>query len=437
MREVLILSGKILLLAALVLHAFYIGYCLVRKSYQPRAKYTLYVCAFGLMLMFLLLGVIQWDFRWKPLLLGSGLAALYSLAALLRRRREKPFHAVKAAASVALSCLLTFALLLPALMFPPYTLPAPGGEYRVLTAERSYYDDTRIETYDASGHAREVNVGFWYPDTDTGRFPLILFDHGFCGIKDSNESTFIELASHGYVVCSIDHPYQSFYSTNSQGKTTLIDRGYLSEYAQTGDDLEENVRLLLKWLELRVADTNFVLDTVLAQEGGFYSLVDRDSIGIFGHSLGGATAAALGRVRGGIDAVVNLDGPMAYEITGLDAGAYTTRAQPYPAPILSIYSQYLYENGLEQKDPLYQVNRLASATAPAFYEVVLEGARHMNLTDLVLFSPFLASVLDSGRKADIDPYECLSSMNRVILKFFDSTLKDAGGFKAPGVSSMP
>lgn len=431
------MSGKLLLLAALILHAVYIGYCLAKKSHQPRIKHVLYLSAFGLMLLFLLFGVIQWDFRWKPLLLGAGAIALYSLTALLLHRRQKPFHAVRSVSSVLLSCLLTFALLLPALLFPSYTLPPPSGKYQVLTAEASYYDDTRVETYDDSGRAREVNVGFWYPDTDIGSFPLILFDHGFCGIKESNESTFIELASQGYVVCSIDHPYQSFYTTNVQGKTTLIDQGYLREYGQTGDDLAENARLLLKWLDIRVADTNFVLDTVLTEEGGFYSLVDPGSIGIFGHSLGGATAAAIGRVRGGIDAVINLDGPMAYEITGLDAGAYTIRPQPYPAPILSIYSQYLYEKGLEPKDPLYQVNRLASATAPASYEFVLEGAQHMSLTDLVLFSPFLASVLDSGRKAETDPYECLEKMNQVILAFFDSMLKDNGSFEAPGASSVP
>lgn len=431
------MSGKLLLLAALILHAVYIGYCLAKKSHQPRIKHVLYLSAFGLMLLFLLFGVIQWDFRWKPLLLGAGAIALYSLTALLLRRRQKPFYVVRAVSSVLLSCLLTFALLLPALLFPPYTLPPPRGKYQVLTAEASYYDDTRVETYDDSGRAREVNVGFWYPDTDIGSFPLILFDHGFCGIKESNESTFIELASQGYVVCSIDHPYQSFYTTNVQGKTTVIDQGYLREYGQTGDDLAENARLLLKWLDIRVADTNFVLDTVLTEEGGFYSLVDRGSIGIFGHSLGGATAAAIGRVRGGIDAVINLDGPMAYEITGLDAGAYTIRPQPYPAPILSIYSQYLYEKGLEPKDPLYQVNRLASATAPASYEFVLEGAQHMSLTDLVLFSPFLASVLDSGRKAEADPYKCLEKMNQVILAFFDSMLKDNGSFETPGASSVP
>ena len=428
--------GKILLLAALIINVVYIGYCLIKKSYQPKAKHMIYFSAFGLVLIFLLFGVIHWDFRWKPLIFGLGLMALYSLIAWFKKSKEKPFHIVKAIVSGLLSFLLVFAFLLPALLFPPYTLPAPSGEYQVLTAEISYYDDKRIETYNDSGSVREVNVGFWYPDTDSGNFPLIIFDHGFCGIKNSNESTFIELASNGYVVCSIDHPYQSFYSTNSQEKTTFIDQGYLREYSQIGDDMEEDVKLLLKWLELRVSDTKFVVDTILAQNDSFYSLVNKDSIGIFGHSLGGATAAALARVCNDIDAVINLDGPMAYEITGFDSGNYTINPQPYPVPILSIYSQYLYENGIEQKDPLYQVNRLASATAPAYYEVVLKGAQHMNLTDLVLFSPFLASVLDSGRKADADSYECLKIMNRVILEFFDSTLKDRGVFEVPEVYSV-
>ncbi len=59
---------------------------------------------------------------------------------------------------------------------------------------------------------RQVNVEFWYPSDGGGKYPLVVFSHGALGIKTSNTSTFIELASHGYVVCSIDHPYQALFT---------------------------------------------------------------------------------------------------------------------------------------------------------------------------------------------------------------------------------
>lgn len=424
--------GTIFLLIALAVQIGYTGYCVFKKSYQPKAKHILRFSAFAIMVIFLLLGIIHWDFRWKPLFFCLSFMAILSLTALLRRAEAKTFRIGRAIVSGLLSFLLVFTGLMPALLFPPYTLLAPGGRYTVLTEEASYYDDSRIETYDNSGRAREVNVKFWYPDTQGEGFPLIIFDHGFCGIKDSNESSFLELASHGYVVCSIDHPYQSFYTINEQGETTIISNSYLQEYRQLGDDPDKNLDLLQKWLDIRVADANLVIDTILAQEGGLYSLIDKEVIGVFGHSLGGATATALARVSGDIDAVINLDGPMPYEIIGVEDGEYTVNSQPYPVPILNIYSQYLYDNGIMQDDPLYKVNRMVSATAPAHYDVVLEGTQHMNLTDLVLFSPVLAGLLDGGRKANADAYDCLQTMNQVIVEFFDSTLKHERAFEAAG-----
>ena len=49
----------------------------------------------------------------------------------------------------------------------------------------------------------------------------------------------------------------------------------------------------------------------------------------------------------------------------------------------------------------------------------------MNYTDLPLFSPALASVLGAG---EIDSTHCITTMNEIVLAFFDCYLKDAGMF---------
>ena len=139
------------------------------------------------------------------------------------------------------------------------------------------------------------------------------------------------------------------------------------------------------------------------------------------------------RVRNDIDAVVNIDAPMLCEFTGVQGDQYTFNEEPYPAPVLNIYSEYLYENGILREDPDYVANRLAQATAPASYEVVFTGAQHMSLTDLSLFSPILANMLNGVGTAEVDPYECIETMNSVILEFFDCYLKDDGIFTSEGI----
>lgn len=67
---------------------------------------------------------------------------------------------------------------------------------------------------------------FWYPKNADGTYPLLVFSHGAYGIKTSNGSTFTELASHGYVVVSIDHPYHSFYTQSEDGIVTMINSDF-------------------------------------------------------------------------------------------------------------------------------------------------------------------------------------------------------------------
>jgi predicted dienelactone hydrolase len=103
--------------------------------------------------------------------------------------------------------MLVFALV-PALVFPQHKSPQVTGPYEVATATYTYIDKNRIEEFTDTGKNRFVNVAFWYPQNADRTYPLLVFSHGANGIKGSNTSTYTELASHGYVVCSIDHPYR-------------------------------------------------------------------------------------------------------------------------------------------------------------------------------------------------------------------------------------
>lgn len=76
-----------------------------------------------------------------------------------------------------------------------------------------------------------------------------------------------ELASHGYVVCSINHTYQCFYTTDEDGHTTLMDKGYMNEIKAENarSNRQQSYEYYQKWMKIRTGDINFVIDYILAE----------------------------------------------------------------------------------------------------------------------------------------------------------------------------
>ena len=156
--------------------------------------------------------------------------------------------------------LLTLAMI-PAFLFPGYDGLETTGAYDVKLAQAILVDDSRVETFESDGSCREVPVYIYYPDTESGRFPLILFSHGAFGYYQSNTSTYMELASHGYVVVSMDHPYHSFFTKDTAGRTILVDRGFLDEVQKVDTESvseSETLDISSKWLSIRMADMGLV-----------------------------------------------------------------------------------------------------------------------------------------------------------------------------------
>lgn len=153
------------------------------------------------------------------------------------------------------------------LLFPKVTPIETTGEYRIKRQDSFYTDTSRLETYADDGSYRELPVSFWYPAEyqETQGCPLVVFSHGSFGMKDSNETLYRELASHGYVVCSIDHTYQCFSTKLSNGKTIRLSKEFIKEIAADSpkDKPEQSLLHFEKWMNIRTGDINFVLDTVI------------------------------------------------------------------------------------------------------------------------------------------------------------------------------
>ncbi len=406
---------------------------LITKDRQTRALHLLRIGAFAAFSILLLSGVYWWGFRWMGLFALLGILAAISAVSLLHPRSgksEKPFKRRTAVLRCINGCVLLAFCILPGMLFPQSPALQPTGGYDVASHSVTYVDAARKDPFSTEGESRKLTVQLWYPtNADSSvTYPLVVFSHGSFGYRGSNRSTFEDLASNGYVVCSIDHSSHSFFAQHTDGATTLVNTEFLNDVLQaTNDKLDARTTYekSREWLDLRCADMNFILDEILRNADGkipqpVHSLIDTGKVGLFGHSLGGATAAQLGREREDVDAVIVVDGTMLGEEIGFEDGQPVQNPQPYPVPLLNLYNESHYTQA-QQLGTAYD-NLSASALASESYDVMIKGSGHLNFTDLPLFSPPLAAMLGTG---SVDSRTCIQTMNRVTLDFFNHTLKGA------------
>lgn len=413
------------------------------------------VCAGELILfliMLLLPGIdlgIRFKFLFVVLIIRTIIAGI---GFIIIRKNEKS----KKIVSIVLSCILSIIIIVfsmvPSYVFADYKGLPTTGKYSTVMAKAILVDDNRIETFEEDGSYREVPVYFFFPETDAAeQFPIVFFSHGAFGYYQSNYSTYEELASNGYVVVSVEHPYHSMFTKDTTGKTITVDGEMFNNTMRIQDTsdgtiTEEEVYDITKeWIDLRLADANFVIDTIeqatkdnnLTKEwnvGGsdaeqlmkMLPMIDCEHIGFMGHSLGGATAVSIGRIRDDIDAVIDLDGTMLGEILYVENGVDVVNDEPYPVPLLSIDNQEHHDSKLESlKNGEVYANNVVHENAVIGYNTYIKESGHMNFTDLPMFSPTLASMLGVG---EVDSVECMKTVNQLTLNFFDTYLKGIGDF---------
>ncbi|MFL0364106.1 alpha/beta hydrolase family protein [Pseudobacillus sp. 179-B 2D1 NHS] len=427
--------GTLLLCIALIFEVTFAIYCIVTKKNYKKIKNWLRIAIFIAFAILTLSSVIMWSFRWVLLATLLFLLAATGTVALIRNKTKTQKYKTSSIVwkSIFMIVILVLALT-PAIVFPQHPSPKVTGKYEVATAAYTYMDKKRVEEFSDKGQNRFVNVEFWYPKNAHGTYPLLVFSHGAYGIKASNTSTYTELASHGYVVVSIDHPYHSFYTASADGTKTFINTDYNREVSNINKEgiytNEELYGLIQKWMKLRTDDMNFVIDTILkkakSDNDSVYQKINTEKIGVFGHSMGGAASVWLGRVRNDIDAVVNIDAPFFSELLyKKDIDDFVASKKPYNIPLFNIYSDDVWKQ--LGSNSTYVANKLDNQNFKEAYTIHFQGAKHLSLTDLPLFSPLLANSLQGG-KADINKYYCIETENELILKFFDYELKGIGHF---------
>jgi dienelactone hydrolase len=379
-----------------------------------------------------------------------------------------------------------------------FELPSPTGRFPVATTTWRLTDRSRPETFTESGAFRNVEVLAWYPsaaprrgelapylreglpevrtfaslfgaaDTifnalegvqthaeldaapaGTGRrFPVLLFAHGYTGIPSAYTALLEDLASHGYAVLSVVHPYEATAATLADGRVvTMLDNAgnprppILEVFGEWGREDEtmaavtratdeaEQLRLLRGYLSglhktdlaLRrwVDDTKLVLDRLSSvapksPAGRLVARLDLSRLGVLGHSMGGVTAGQFcvedRRCRAGL----NLDGIPQYG-TMIDT--------PLQRPFLMVYSARPGRIGAS--DAIYR------RAARPYYRVDVRDTRHLDFSDMAFWGGPLRERPVLG---PIAPARVAEITGAIVRQYFDQELL---GQRSPLLAGTP
>ncbi|MFX0580647.1 alpha/beta hydrolase family protein [Nocardia nepalensis] len=254
--------------------------------------------------------------------------------------------------------LLAVIAIVPWSILPVPTLPEPSGRYRVGSQIFRWIDQQRPETAtDSTTDRRNVVVQAWYPtevasgrqyvylagldrlpgrvaripgfvmsnyasiDThayadvpisaERARWPVVLFSPGYGAPRAFYTGLVSDLASRGFVVLAIDHPYEA-------AVTELADGTIATQVENFPDNDADGERYMIDQLEVRRGDLSFVIDQLDRPEavGSLADRLDTDHIAAIGHSFGGASAIAAAADDPRIKAAANIDGTLYGDIPG-------------------------------------------------------------------------------------------------------------------------
>jgi dienelactone hydrolase len=352
------------------------------------------------------------------------------------------------------------------IVLPVFRLPAPTGPFKVGTQTRHITDESRRDQFaDCPDSARELIIQIWYPadpsvgDLATapyrdkrittlkdahfalakshsilgarlahleGGYPVLLYTPSWSGIRTECTVQVEELASHGYVVVGIDHPYSSRIVAFPDGR--IVRRKFIgNEDYSSQAAVEAFVKTADQQVELRARDARFVLDTLEHlnandPEGLLAGSLDLARIGIFGFSLGGGTAAQAcwldRRFRAGLDMGGMIAGESAKEGT----------LSPFFFMFEGLYESHPYKSETDtshfdakkRRDIEFTWKQFAlmkrSLSEYGGYWMVIHGIKHRDFCDSPFFSP-----LRHGR---VNPARIARIISRYALAFFNKHLKN-------------
>lgn len=363
-------------------------------------------------------------------------------------------------------------------------LPKPTGQYFVGTENLFFTDTTRKEKLTLKwSDKRSLQVKIWYPADEKGekenmylkdyssttlwenykifnddkvffdslkkyktfsfenipvsqkeeKFPVIIFSPGYYfGLDDFYSAQMENLASHGYFVVSITHPYDQVIANTAEGKVLKINKyrmtkAYLqwkkvefmhkknpdtTNTKQTNRILKAYLRgmkVFDKSVRLWVKDAQYILDTLEKINNQFvtdrlYGKMDFSKVGTLGQSVGGAVSGQLCYVDSNIKAGVNLDCFQFGDLYKNEMKKPFMLLQSDSYPLWAIANKIIY-----------------SKTTP-FYSIHVNNSRHFVFSDCSIF-PVKINEKMNALIGNGDNNGNIKRINTYIVDFFNHYLK--------------
>jgi predicted dienelactone hydrolase len=346
---------------------------------------------------------------------------------------------------------------------PATPLPAPTGPFAVGRSTYFWTDAARSEpqTDDPQDH-RALRVDVWYPAAagsqephapyfddlkalgiraslfrftkthartgaplaeGTARFPVILVSPGMGSNGFQYTSLVEELVSHGYVVATIDHPFQSWVIVYPDGRKVSV----AHTPKEAPSDPAQGLARYRESVAARSADLRFALDQLALLDRGqgdprFAGRLDLQRVGVLGHSIGGVAAAEACHDDARFRAAANLDGHAASLPFLLDAEGRGPQqpfleitdgnAQPSDEQLAAAkQSREDVERQLAEIDD--RVRAKLQSVAGGSYRVTIPGIKHDSFSDMALWD---AEPVDARLRR-------VNLLRDYLRAFFDKTLR--------------
>jgi predicted dienelactone hydrolase len=353
------------------------------------------------------------------------------------------------------------------------SLPAPTGALAVGRESFHWTDHSRKELLTAaSDDDRELMVHIWYPaepasgmtaspyipdlellkaglddsqyailskvQTHTfahaksldasSRYPVLFFSHGNQMSSFLYTALIEDLVSNGYIVASIDHPYEALFTVFPDRRVIGYseDRRSLADRSSDGDAL---MRYLRQRIEERAADINFVITQLASldiNQSRFKGRLDLNHIGVIGHSNGGTAAVQACHANKRIKAVINLDGRAAAGPFYPDSSGRGPE-QPFmyvAKPLRDLTGKELEQQRITRQQfekaraqTIARDDELMRSVKSGSYRVTINGATHESFSDEPLLSP--ATDAEAAQKLKL-----VKMVRAYVLAFLDCYLRD-------------
>ena len=114
------------------------------------------------------------------------------------------------------------------------------------------------------------------------------------------------------------------------------------------------------------------------------------------------------------------------EYLGVENGEFLICEESYPVPVLEFNN---WESYIDREEYLAEGGRYPNAEliarAAEGFSTTVRDTKHMDFTDLPMFSPTLGQMLGSGERST---EETMTTVNGLVLTFFNCYLKGEGVF---------